>query len=184
MIIDKLFWIPPFAGNGHSQMALDEALLEWVRMHPLPTLVTRVYTWSQPTLSLGVHQSDRSGREALLQYPPLRPGQLVRRPTGGRAILHGDDVSFAFATNAPEILKLSLNDSYCLLMGWVHEALDALAVPLESALPSKHPGIHPVFPMLQYPHHRRFNRFARQQGCRLRPIAPAQRVAPAWRSLS
>ncbi|MEM9155242.1 MAG: lipoate--protein ligase family protein [Cyanobacteria bacterium P01_F01_bin.33] len=73
-------------------MAQDSWMLERVRQinrndpanSSMPKAILRFYQWSQPTLSLGFHQSTRS-------LPALSANmQLdwVRRPTGGRAVLH------------------------------------------------------------------------------------------------
>uniref|UniRef100_A0A7V4TXW5 BPL/LPL catalytic domain-containing protein n=1 Tax=Candidatus Caldatribacterium saccharofermentans TaxID=1454753 RepID=A0A7V4TXW5_9BACT len=77
---------PPL--SGPENMARDAALLE---VAEVPTL--RFFLWAQPTLSLGRHQRvadlDASCIEAM-------GFTVVRRPTGGRAILHGDEVTFSF----------------------------------------------------------------------------------------
>jgi lipoate-protein ligase A len=66
-------------------MALDEAILEAVQKDQTPPTL-RFYSWNPPCLSLGYAQSvedaDRDGIEQM-------GWDLVRRPTGGKAILHG-----------------------------------------------------------------------------------------------
>ena len=73
--------------SGSWQMALDGALLQ--RQQP----VLRLYTWSRLTLSLGFHQRQLDPRWLDWQ----RRGQLdlVRRPSGGGAVLHGGDLCYA-----------------------------------------------------------------------------------------
>lgn len=128
------FWMNPLTAAGTIHMALDEALLTWVQQHPqTPQLIVRTYQWERPTLSLGVHQKGRAEENAMQQYKGVENITVVRRPTGGRAILHGQDVSFAFVTNVPQFLKLSLDDSYCLFSTWVRHALETLDVPLAPA---------------------------------------------------
>jgi lipoate-protein ligase A len=127
------YWMNPLHSDGSKQMALDEALLEWVRHQPMPVIIGRTYTWKPTTLSFGVHQSDKSIQRACEAYTPTHYPALVRRPTGGRAILHGTDVSFAWITNLPELLKLPLIDSYCKLMEPVRHAMDHLGIPLRRA---------------------------------------------------
>ncbi len=128
--IMRFYWVPSFMAEGVDQMALDEALLEWLHQTETPALIVRTYQWAQPTLSLGVHQNDRDTLAAYRFYSADKPVALVRRPTGGRAILHGADVSYAMVTNAPGILSLSLDESYCLMMTWVRQALESAGVPL------------------------------------------------------
>ncbi len=77
-------------------MALDEAILEAVQDgQSSPTV--RFYAWDPPCLSLGYAQSfgdaDRAAIEELGWH-------MVRRPTGGRAILHTDEVTYSIAAPA------------------------------------------------------------------------------------
>jgi len=72
-------------------MALDEAILEAVgRGESLPTL--RFYAWDPPCISLGVAQSIR---DVDLKRLHTKRWDLVRRTTGGRAILHTDELTYA-----------------------------------------------------------------------------------------
>ncbi len=73
-------------------MAVDEAIMEAVGQDiVLPTL--RLYGWQPPAISLGRFQKvdGQVGLDALRQ----RGWDLVRRPTGGRAILHDDEVTYS-----------------------------------------------------------------------------------------
>jgi lipoate-protein ligase A len=81
-------------------MAIDSWLLDqYIKELQPPSL--RFYTWLKPTLSLGYHQR---------QYPPHwnhlhwqgQPVELVRRPTGGRAVLHQGDLTYALVTSQPQ----------------------------------------------------------------------------------
>ncbi|MCG6134052.1 MAG: lipoate--protein ligase family protein [Nostoc sp. LLA-1] len=99
-------------------MAIDRWLLEQHQsgQHP-PTL--RFYTWSPPAISLGYHQR---------QYPEfwqnlLWRGQkldLVRRPTGGRAVLHQGDLTYAVITSGISGSRLEIYAKICefLIQGW------------------------------------------------------------------
>jgi lipoate-protein ligase A len=80
---------PP--ARGAWNMAVDEAILEGIAQGiSKPTL--RLYAWEPPCLSLGYAQpiSDVD-QEALQAYG----WDLVRRPTGGRAILHTDELTYS-----------------------------------------------------------------------------------------
>ena len=85
----RLILSPPMSGPGN--MALDEALLESAaRGEGGPTL--RLYAWDPPCLSIGYAQPvDQVDRRSLRR----RCWDLVRRPTGGRAILHTDELTYA-----------------------------------------------------------------------------------------
>lgn len=83
------WWDPP--ADGATNMALDEALaFEAMR---LDRVLVRISTWSEPTLSLGAFQAIGEARAlaALAGLP------IVRRPSGGGAILHGSDVTLSVA---------------------------------------------------------------------------------------
>lgn len=79
-------------------MALDEALLE----EPDGPPALRLYGWSPEALSLGYFQPLEAFRETLCAHPGLG---VVRRPTGGGAIHHGGDWTFAL-TGEPAALGL------------------------------------------------------------------------------
>ena len=80
------------AGNAAMNMALDEALLLTHEAGTtLPTL--RVYSWSAPTLSLGYAQS--TAKEVNRDACQRLGIAVVRRPTGGRAVLHDHEVTYS-----------------------------------------------------------------------------------------
>jgi len=85
----RLLIDPPAAGAWN--MAVDEALLETAATTGQATL--RFYQWQEPTLSLGYFQSiaDRQ------QHPASRDCPLVRRASGGGAILHDRELTYSVA---------------------------------------------------------------------------------------
>lgn len=78
-------------GSGAENMALDEALMCYARDRG--RWVLRVYSWRAPTLSLGRNQTARGGYD--LERLADRGIAVVRRPTGGRAILHDREVTYS-----------------------------------------------------------------------------------------
>lgn len=90
-------------------MALDEAVAAFVRKADVPPTV-RLYGWDTASLSLGYFQKT-SGMNA--DYCALHNIPIVRRPTGGRAILHEKELTYSFSvrTDEPPFSK-SLLDSY------------------------------------------------------------------------
>ncbi len=85
------------AADGAWNMAVDEALLLEAERGGGPTL--RLYTWRPHTLSLGANQ--RGGPK--VDWTRLeRDGYgVVRRPTGGRAILHAEELTYSVTAPAP-----------------------------------------------------------------------------------
>jgi lipoate-protein ligase A len=86
----RLLDTPPAPGAWN--MAVDEALADGVREGGPPVL--RVYRWSPPCLSLGRNQpSDGYDRGEIAR----RGIDVVRRPTGGRAVLHHRELTYSVA---------------------------------------------------------------------------------------
>ena len=89
--------IPVFKASGHLQMAIDHWLFQQHQQgkHP-PTL--RFYLWESATISLGYHQKHwpENWQKLTWQNQPL---ELVKRPTGGRAVLHQGDLTYAVITS-------------------------------------------------------------------------------------
>lgn len=87
--------------SGPVNMALDQAVAEAVASgDSLPTL--RIYGWKPPAVSLGRHQHVA---EVDLAAIDARGYEVVRRPTGGRAILHMDELTYSVAApvNEPRV---------------------------------------------------------------------------------
>jgi len=76
--------------SGYENMSRDEALLEIGSSNALLTL--RFFEWREKTLSVGRFQKTR---EIDFDYLKTKNLPLVRRPTGGRAILHDKEVTFS-----------------------------------------------------------------------------------------
>ncbi|NJP10079.1 MAG: lipoate--protein ligase family protein [Leptolyngbyaceae cyanobacterium RU_5_1] len=89
--------IPVIETTGKMQMAIDIWLLEQHLLGNLPPTL-RFYTWSQPTISLGYHQRNFPAHWKNLLWQE-RPVELVKRPTGGRGVLHHGDLTYAFVSS-------------------------------------------------------------------------------------
>jgi lipoate-protein ligase A len=84
--------------SGPANMALDQALAEAVAAgESRPTL--RFYRWQPPAVSLGRHQPVAEVDVAAIDAAGY---ELVRRPTGGRAILHTDELTYSVVAPADE----------------------------------------------------------------------------------
>ena len=110
-------------------MAVDEALLNAVGRGEVPPTL-RLYAWAPPCLSLGYAQPIEDVDPDRLDD---QGWELVRRPTGGRAILHTDELTYAVIGPADEPrLAGSILESYRRLAGGLLKALQHLAVPAQS----------------------------------------------------
>ena len=112
--------------SGEYNMAMDEALLEEVACHGSAYL--RFYRWDPPMLSLGRNQPN-----TFSDLP------TVRRPTGGQAVWHEHEVTYAVV--APIVLFGSLRIAYGEIHTRLARALRALSV--EAVLAPAHPPIRP-----------------------------------------
>ena len=110
--------IPPLSAPGSIQMALDAWLFQQHAqgLHP-PTL--RFYTWQPVAISLGYHQRQYpdSWKELTWQGESV---ELVRRPTGGRAVLHQGDLTYAVITSGLPGSRQQAYQAICefLIQGW------------------------------------------------------------------
>jgi len=89
-------------------MALDEALSVSVRKANSPT-VMRLYAWEAPAISIGAFQK---ASDINLEYCTNNNIQIVRRPTGGRAILHGDELTYSFSAKNDDQFAGGLMNAY------------------------------------------------------------------------
>lgn len=108
-------------------MALDEHLLDASLADggKAGGATLRLYRWSRPTLSLGYHQRS---------LPPHWRGlvndgliDLVRRPSGGRAVLHAGDLTYALIWPAAGGTR---RQAYARACGWLCRAFAELGLPL------------------------------------------------------
>jgi lipoate-protein ligase A len=90
-VVESLLTLFDGAGSPAWNMAVDEALLAE------PKAWLRFYAWQPPALSLGYFQSVAE----LAGLAPELP--RVRRPTGGGAILHADEITIALALPAARL---------------------------------------------------------------------------------
>lgn len=112
------------AGDGATNMAIDHALLD--RATRSGEAVFRIYGWARPTLSLGLHEKARLDPAAAA----ARGIDVVRRPTGGRALLHHREVTYSVTAPAHEA---SLRASYAAINAILLDALHRLGVPASEA---------------------------------------------------
>jgi lipoyl(octanoyl) transferase len=136
----RLIVTPP--AGGAENMAFDEALMD--RARDTADWVLRVYSWAAPTLSLGRNQSARG------KYDLALIGELgfdiVRRPTGGRAIVHHREITYSVTGPASD--AGDLKQSYMWINDVLVDGLRSLGVAAEVAQPTTRaatPGMVPCF---------------------------------------
>lgn len=131
--------------SGAENMARDIALL--ARAARTGETVFSIYSWSRPTLSFGRHQP------AAGHYDPERIRasnvDVVRRPTGGRAILHHREVTYS--VTAPLNDATPLRESYSRINRILLAGLTSLGVRAELASPGARASAPTVRPCFETP---------------------------------
>ncbi|MEA2574343.1 MAG: lipoyl(octanoyl) transferase [Chloroflexia bacterium] len=118
---------------GPLNMAIDEALLDSVIAGGVP--VVRFYTWGPATLSLGTNQAvGEIDREACA----ARGFGLVRRLTGGRAVLHQHELTYSVIAreNDPRVSG-GVVESYRKISAALVEGLQTLGASVSLAAPDR-----------------------------------------------
>lgn len=131
----RLLITPPLPGS--TNMAIDQALLDLYPATQQPTL--RLYQWSPACLSLGLAQ--RLERDVDRAACAARGIDIVRRPTGGRAILHDQELTYALVvgSDSPTVVSGSILHSYRTISQAVCFGLQRLGLQPELApRPERH----------------------------------------------
>jgi lipoyl(octanoyl) transferase len=113
---------------GKINMAQDAAILAAVENGEAPPTL-RLYRWDPACLSLGYSQPAADVDQDRLAE---RGWDLVRRPTGGRAILHTDELTYSIiGPKTDPRLDGSLMDSYRRISQALFHALQELGLPVK-----------------------------------------------------
>ena len=99
-------------------MSIDRWLLQQHTLGQIPPTL-RFYTWSQPTISLGYHQRRYPEHWRSLVWQDL-PVDIVKRPTGGRGVLHQGDLTYALIGSGFVGKRVEVYQQICqfLIDGW------------------------------------------------------------------
>jgi lipoate-protein ligase A len=132
------------AADGAWNMAFDEALM--ARSRRTGDAAFRVYSWNAPTLSLGRNQRARSCYD--LAAATRLGVAFVRRPTGGRALLHHHEVTYSVTMPCAD--PATAGSAYHFINEVLLGGLSALGVRASrastaAAAGSLPPGIRPCF---------------------------------------
>lgn len=122
------------ACDGAWNMAVDGALLRSRGAGGPPTL--RLYRWRTPTVSLGRFQSVLDVDAAACERHGV---DIVRRATGGRGVLHDDELTYSVAVSEADGVPRGVTASYRHVGSALLAAYAALGVPAE--LTASHRGV-------------------------------------------
>lgn len=123
----ELVVVPELVLQGAWQMTMDHWLLKAVDGGVLGP-VLRFYRWPWPCLSLGRHQRSYPGRwDALARQGHL---ELVRRPSGGAAVLHGGGLTYALVLPMAMVSGRTGVERYRFCCRWLQHVFARLGHPL------------------------------------------------------
>ena len=120
------------ARDGSINMAIDAALLDEIDKSAEPRTVVRFYTWLRPTISLGRNQKIEKAVD--LEYCRANGIDVVHRPTGGRAVLHDDELTYAVISNDSSAFGDTIYGNYkrvseALCLGYNNLGVPAVLAP-------------------------------------------------------
>jgi lipoate-protein ligase A len=118
--------------NGSTNMAIDAALLDGVDSSSETRTIVRFYQWRQPTISLGRNQKIEKAVD--VEYCRANGIDIVYRPTGGRAVLHGDELTYAVISNDSSCFGDTIYGNYkrvseALCLGYKNLGVEAILAP-------------------------------------------------------
>ncbi|WP_282243303.1 biotin/lipoate A/B protein ligase family protein [Psychrobacillus sp. NEAU-3TGS] len=125
---DKWYFINSGPCSPAYNMALDEALLDWHSEGLIPPVI-RFYEWNPATLSIGYFQSVE--KEIDMDAIEKLGLGFVRRPTGGRGVLHEHELTYSvIVTESYPDMPATVTEAYRvisegLLLGFQNLGLDA-----------------------------------------------------------
>ena len=117
--------------DGAWNMALDEALWSGAEDGPERCVTVRLFAWKPRCLSIGYHQALKEACDA--EFCRLSGIDVVRRPTGGKAVLHDDEVTYSVTApfgTAP-FTGLDLVGTYDVIARALASGLSALGLKVE-----------------------------------------------------
>jgi lipoyl(octanoyl) transferase len=126
-----------FIDSGNSSpsfnMALDEALLDWHSEGKIPPVI-RFYGWEPATLSIGYFQ--KVEKEIDLEAVKTHGLGFVRRPTGGRGVLHEHELTYSVIVSEdhPEMPR-TVTEAYRVISEGILKGFHQLGLEAYFAVP-------------------------------------------------
>ncbi len=125
-VSNKGIYLSTLEMTGPEQMAIDEMLLEKAITNLEFSLTLRFYYWESPWLSIGKNQKLIPKRWLdLISEKKLR---IVKRPSGGNAVLHAGGLTYALIWSFPPRKK---HEAYFLASQWLIKGFYQLGLPLK-----------------------------------------------------
>lgn len=114
-------------------MALDEALLTWHSEGKIPPTI-RFYGWNPPTLSIGYFQ--KIDKEIDMEVVKSHGLGFVRRPTGGRGVLHDEELTYSVIVSEDHpLMPNTVTEAYRVISEGILGGFRALGLNAYFAIP-------------------------------------------------
>ena len=118
------FFISDGRYPSEKNMIRDVAIFNNVIDLKIPGSV-RFYNWDKPAITIGYHQRDFQFADSSLSIP------IIRRPTGGGAVLHSNDITFSISAPALGMFKSDILSTYRVISGIFLEAFKVCGLSAE-----------------------------------------------------
>ena len=123
--LEKVFYLNPLKLTGPEQMAIDLFLLEKSFTEKNFHMALRFYTWDGDWLSIGKNQKELP--LIWLQLLKQKKLKIVRRPSGGKAVLHSKGLTYALIWKYPPKNK---KESYLKTTQWLKDGFKKAGLEL------------------------------------------------------
>ncbi len=123
--LEQILYLKPLELNGPEQMAIDLLLLEKSFTEKNFQIAFRFYTWNGDWLSIGKNQKEIS--KEWMQLSKNKKLNLVRRPSGGKAVLHSSGLTYAIIWKNPPRNK---KESYIKNTKWLKNGFKKVGLDL------------------------------------------------------
>ncbi len=123
--LEEILYLNPLELTGPEQMAIDVYLLEKSFTHKNFHMALRFYTWDGNWLSIGKHQKELPKK--WLKLLKTKTLKIVRRPSGGKAVLHSGGLTYALIWRCPPRSK---KESYLKTTQWLKAGFKKAGVDL------------------------------------------------------
>ncbi len=124
-IKEEVLYLPPLESSGPEQMAIDLFLLEKSISENNFNMAIRFYTWDGDWLSIGKNQKVLP--KTWLNLLKNKQLKIVRRPSGGKAVLHSSGLTYALIWKYPPRNK---KESYLKIAKWLKDGFKKAEVDL------------------------------------------------------
>ena len=128
------------ASQASLNMAVDEMLLD-SNISEKSSPVLRFYSWEKPTLSIGCNQKTSDIKLDLLKEKDVA---LIRRPTGGRAVLHQNEITYSVVLPLSQMPDKTVYESCRLIHSSFYNALASMGINISQNLKKELTPSNPI----------------------------------------